>query len=522
MISLIYAGSTSACFELDHSTPFYAPAAYTVYLNGAEKQTGDSNVFSLFGLRPDTEYTVSVKQKAGTEEITFRTACEACALDVRLFGAVGDGVHDDTDAIQAAIHFAPKGARLYFAAGTYLCRPLALRSHLTLEIAEGAVLLGSADRSQYPILPGLLPDMNGGKNVMIGTFEGLNRPMYQSLIHAEYCEDIVICGRGVVDGNAQNSDFWTEHKNFETARPRLMFFCNCRNVTVHGVTGKNSPSWNLHPFYSENVSFYDLAIEAPKDSPNTDAIDPEACVGVNIIGCRLSVGDDCIAIKSGKIELCRERCQAASDHVIRNCLMAFGHGAVTLGSETACGVKNLTVTRCFFNRTDRGLRIKTRRGRGKDCDITGITFDNIRMENVITPFVVNMWYNCCDPDRYSDYVKCRTPLPVDERTPHLGTFTFRDIDCTGAEAAACYIDGLPEAPIDQVNFSRVRIAFNPDARPFVPAMQNDAVPRLKMGLYLNNVQKVCMDDVVVQGADGDILIAENCGQVDAFALREVE
>ena len=106
--------------------------------------------------------------------------------------------------------------------------------------------------------------------------------------------------------------------------------------------------------------------------------------------------------------------------------------------------------------------------------------------------------------------------------PNLGTFTFRDIDCTGAEAAACYIDGLPEAPIDQVNFSRVRIAFNPDAKPFVPAMQNDAVPRLKMGLYLNNVKKVNIEDVVVQGAEGDILIAENCGQVEAFALREVE
>ncbi len=522
MISPIYVGATSACFELDHKTPYYAPAAFDVYLNGEKQYICDANVFSLFALKAGTEYTVQVKTGDAVQETVFTTANENGAVDVKQFGAVGDGVHDDTDAVQAAIHFTPPGVRLYFPEGTYLCRPLALRSHLTMELSEGAVLLGCPDRQKYPILPGLVPDMTGGKNIMVGTFEGLTRPMYQSLIHAEYCEDIVLCGRGVVDGNAQNSDFWTEYRNFETARPRLMFFCNCKNVTIHGITARNGASWNLHPFYSEQVSVYDVAVEAPKDSPNTDAIDPEACQGVNIIGCRLSVGDDCIAIKSGKIELCRERNQAAGNHVIRNCLMAFGHGAVTLGSETACGVKDLTVTRCFFKRTDRGLRIKTRRGRGKDCDITGIVFDNIRMEDVITPFVVNMWYNCCDPDRFSDYVKCRTPLPVDERTPHLGTFTFRDITCTGAEAAACYIDGLPEAPIDQVTFSRVRIGFNPDAKPFVPAMQNDAVKRCKLGLYLNNVKKVCVDDVVVSGVEGQLLIAENCGEVAAEGLREVE
>lgn len=522
MIHLIYTGAVSCCFELNHLTPYYAPGVYSVYLNGEKKLDVDTNVFSLFGLQPDTEYTVAVVSGEEKHEISFHTEKENGAVDVRSFGAVGDGIHDDTDAVQAAIHFTPPGVRIHFPAGTYLCRPLALRSHLILDLDRDAVILGCPDRQQYPILPGLVPDMNGGKNIMVGCFEGLTRPMYQSLIHAEYCEDIVICGEGTVDGNAQNSDFWTEYKNFETARPRLMFFCNCKNVTVHGITAKNGASWNMHPFYCENVSFYDIAVEAPKNSPNTDAIDPEACKGVNIIGCRLSVGDDCIAIKSGKIELCRERCQPASRHVIRNCLMAFGHGAVTLGSETACGVKELTVTRCFFKQTDRGLRIKTRRGRGKDCDITGIVFDNIRMENVITPFVVNMWYNCCDPDRFSDYVKCRTPLPVDERTPHLGTFTFRDITCTGAEAAACYIDGLPEAPIDQVTFSRVRISFAEDARPFTPAMQNDAVKRCKLGLYLNNVKKVSIDDVVVQGAQGDILVAENCGEVEAFALREVE
>lgn len=520
MIQELFIGSTSACFEWASATAYYAPSAYEIFLDQKAVKTADTNVFSLYDLLPGTRYTLEVKAGGDTFTLDFTTRTDTIAVNVKEFGAVGDGVHDDTSAIQCAINFLPAGSRLYFPAGTYLTRPLSLKSHLTLDISKGATLLGSTERDKYPILPGTVHDIATGKELMTGAFEGLTRPMYQSLIHGEYCEDITICGEGVIDGNAQNGDWWTEFRNFETARPRLMFLCNCKRVTLHGVTTKNSAAWNLHPFYSEDISFYDIRIISPKDSPNTDAIDPEACAGVNIIGCRLSVGDDCIAIKSGKIEMSRQRLQSASRHVIRNCLMEFGHGAVTLGSETACGVKDLTVSQCRFNATDRGLRIKTRRGRGKHCDITGIVFENIEMDNVITPFVINMWYNCCDPDRFSDYVKSREKLPVDDRTPHLGSFTFRDIRCTGAHAAACYIDGLPEMPIDEVTFENVSVDFAENATPFVPAMQNDAVKRLKLGLYLSNVRRVNVRDTVIRGAIGPALVTENCLEVTEHNLRE--
>lgn len=519
-VEKLYVSSVSACFELGFSSPYYAENTYKVYVNGEFAFQKDTNVFSLFGLESGKKYIVTVVSADKKAEIEFETKKDACAADVRAFGAAGDGRTDDTRAIQSAIHFLPDGARLLFPEGVYLTGPIALKSHITLDIAKNAVLLGHPDRSVYPVLPGNVSDLNGGSDVMMGAFEGLMRPMYQSLIHAANCEDVHIVGEGVIDGNAGNSDFWTEFKNFGTARPRLLFFNNCKNVSVHGITAKNSASWTFHPFYSENVSILDVQVEAPKNSPNTDAIDPEACRDVRIIGCRLSVGDDCIAIKSGKIELARQRLQAAEGHVIRNCLMQFGHGAVTLGSETASGVKNLTVEKCIFNATDRGLRIKTRRGRGKDCNITGITFENIKMDSVITPFVINMWYNCCDPDRYSDYVKCRTPLPVDDRTPHLGEFTFKNIVCENAHAAAAYIDGLPESPIDRVTFENVSVSFAVDAQPFVPAMQNDAVKRLKMGLYLNNVNTVVIENTVISGAEGEIAITPNCKEVIKNNLRE--
>ena len=512
MIHLLFAGPSSACLELINDKPHFAPSPYSLFLNGTEYGKGSTNVFSLFNLKPDTDYEVKVLfDGAAMEEETlcFTTAAESCALDVRGFGAVGDGVTDDSSAIQSAIHFLPEGGRLVFPAGTYLTAPLALKSHITLEFQEGASLLGHPDPSRYPVIPGKLSSLTDGADVHFGSFEGIAKPMYQALITAEYAEDIRIVGPGRVDGNAQNSDWWTRFHEDPIARPRLFFFNRCRNMTVHGIHACNSASWQFHPYYSEDLAFYDIFISAPKDSPNTDAIDPESCDRVDIVGCRFSVGDDCIAIKSGKIELGRTFRRPADHHTIRNCLMDFGHGAVTLGSEIGAGVRNLSVSQCYFRGTDRGLRIKTRRGRGEDCVVDGVVFDNIIMDGVLTPVVINMWYNCCDPDRFSEYVWSRESLPVDDRTPHFGAFTFRNLRCSGAQVAACYIDGLPEMPIDSVRFENVRIDFAEDAKPGIPAMENYAKERCRLGLYLDNVRNIEIDQVQLRGVDGPKLIADH-------------
>ena len=189
--------------------------------------------------------------------------------------------------------------------------------------------------------------------------------------------------------------------------------------------------------------------------------------------------------------------------------MANGHGAVTLGSEIGAGVDNLSVSQCWFRGTDRGLRIKTRRGRGKDCNLDNILFENIRMENVLTPVAMNMWYNCCDPDRFSEYVWSREPLPVDERTPHLGRFTFRNLTCTGVQVAACYIDGLPEMPIDQVNFENCSFTFDPNAKPGKPIMKNFAQEECRLGLYLDNVRHIRLREVTLEGQQGAPMAASH-------------
>ncbi|MBR2843829.1 MAG: glycoside hydrolase family 28 protein [Solobacterium sp.] len=508
MIKTLFQGSSSACFEIQNHSPYYSPEEYTVRLDGREVYHGHENVFSVFELKPDTEYELNVRFSETEETLSFRTESENCCINVRSFGAVGDGVHEDTAAIQTAINMIPEKGRLYFPEGTYLTLPLTLRSHITIELSENAVLLGSTDRERYPIIPAIIEDAYG-KEIPFAGFEGIEQDAYQSLIQGSYVNDVQIVGKGRIDGNGQNGDWWKKFNEFPAKRPRAVFLNRCSNITLHGVTVANSPSWHIHPYFSKNISLLNCSVSAPKVSPNTDAIDPESCDYVDIIGCKFSVGDDCIAVKSGKIDMAMKYHVPADHHTIRNCLMQFGHGALTLGSELSAGIRNVSVTQCFFRETDRGLRIKSRRGRGKESIITDVLFDNIRMDKVKTPIVINMWYNCVDPDRFTEYVWSREHLPIDDRTPHLGLFEFKNMECTDAEVAACYIDGLPESPIDRVELENVSVSFATDAKPGVPAMQNFAEERCRLGIYLDNVKEISVKNVRLSGVVGESLIADH-------------
>lgn len=496
---LIYISSVSACFELENDSPYYAQTAYNVEVNG-ETALNDvrTNVFSLFDLCPDTEYRVSIGESA----VSVRTKSETACISAADFGTVHDGVTDDTTALQTAIFACPIGGRVRIDAGTYFIRPLVLKSDITVELCEGAVLLGDTEPEHYPVWPGEIVDPNTGKEVQVSSFEGTPMACHQSFISAHRAKNIAIVGRGVIDGNAQNSVWWINPKERKAGRPRL-FFCNdCENIVFHGITGRNSASWNFHPYFSKNIGFYDMAVEAPKDSPNTDGTDPESCDGVNYIGVRFSVGDDAIAIKAGKMYMGMKYQRAATNHVIRNCLMEYAHGAVVLGSEMSGGVRDLTVSQCLFCHTDRGLRIKTRRGRGKYAVIDGVEFSNIHMDNVLSPLVINMYY-FCDVDGKSEYVQDKTARPVDDGTPYLGRFVFRDIRCENYEYAAGYFHGLPEQPIDSVEIDNVTFTAKPDAGEGFPAMMCDIEPHSKAGLRFINVKNVKLNNVTIEGQDGD-------------------
>lgn len=509
MFKLLFVSGTSACFELDNTNPYYSPKSYFVLLDG-KKVGGErvENVFSLFDLTPDTEYTVTTTLGG---EVKFRTEGETALIDVKAEGARGDGVTDDTYYVQKAIYSCPPGGRVVFPAGVYFVRPIVLKSDITLELKSGAELLGDTVEENYPFVPARV--YKDGREEVTATWEGEPFDCHQSFVSAYRQKNIRIVGEGTINGNADKSTWWATPRGRKVARPRLVFLNKCENVRFHGVTCKNSASWNLHPFFSHDLGFYDVKIFNPSTAPNTDGLDPESCDKVDIVGCTFSVGDDCCAIKAGKLYMGKTYKTPASRHTLRNNLFCDGHGAIVLGSEMSGGVKALTVSQCVFCRTDRGFRIKTRRGRGKDAVIDGVVFENIRMEKVITPLVINMYYNC-DPDGFTEYVRSRDPeTPVDDGTPYLGTFHFRDMECVDCECMAGYFDGLVEQPIKEVTIENVSFSFNPDAKAYEPAMLENVPTFCKAGLYLDNVEHLVLKNVTFDGVVGEKIIKKNLGKV---------
>jgi polygalacturonase len=188
--------------------------------------------------------------------------------------------------------------------------------------------------------------------------------------------------------------------------------------------------------------------------------------------------------------------------------MQDGHGAVVIGSEMASGVYDIRVRDCLFTGTDRGLRIKTRRGRGKDAIVRNIHFDNIHMENVGTPFVINSFY-WCDPDGKSDYVGSTEPRPVDDGTPSLGGFTLTRIHCTGVRLAAAWLLGLPERPIDGISIDDFSVRYAAEVTPEAPDMAASIPAVARRGIHISHARHVRLDRIDIAGQDGEILTLES-------------
>ncbi|MCR5214297.1 MAG: glycoside hydrolase family 28 protein [Eubacterium sp.] len=491
----------SVTVERINDSPYETEEEVSVYLDGKLKLCTKLNVFSIDGLIPDTEYSIRI----GDVEKKFITKHESFLLDVKTFGAKGDGVSDDTSAIQAAILACPYAGTVLFSKGKYNIKPIFLKGDMTIWLEEGAELVGSPRRGDYPILPGMIRNSYSSKvEYNISSWEGNPLDSFASLITAIGVKNLDIVGPGVINGNADSpqADWWINEKTKNVAwRPKTIFFNNCEHVRMQNITVKNSPSWTIHPYYSNEMAFMNVSIFNPDNSPNTDGIDPESCSNFSLLGLRISVGDDCLAIKSGKLYMAQSHFKRTSHAKISNCLFERGHGSITFGSETACGVDNIIVEKCIFDNTDRGIRIKNRRGRGNKAYIDGINVSNIIMRNVLMPFTCNMFY-FCDPDGHSDYVQNQGYTPVDERTPKIGHISFRHIHCTGVDACIVCAYGLPESPIEELKFEHITAEFLPkkEQHKVLPIMMDNFDEMAGKSFYLHNVKKLIMRDVNVIGS----------------------
>lgn len=400
-------------------------------------------------------------------------AIQAKIYDIKSLGADTSGKVACTDLIKQSIKNASAegGGTIYFPAGTYLTAAIHLESNITLDIESGAVLKFSTTFEDY------LPFVKV-------RWEGVFMNSLSPLIYADKAENITIKGRGVIDG--QGHTWWKESRRlideirkdgktsatnklqqmwldankgikvspyYESTlerkffRPPFIQFHESKNILIEGITIINSPFWTINPIGCDDLLIHGVTINNPSSNPkghNTDGINPESCRNVRISDCFLSVGDDCITIKSGRDEDGRNYGRPCENITITNCIMLAGHGGVVIGSEMSGGVKKVTISNCVFNGTDAGIRLKSSRGRGGIVE--EIRVDNIVMNNIQrNAFIFDLFY---DKDSKEEPVSERTPV---FRNIHISNVTGSDVKKIG------YITGINEMPISEISFSNINM-----------------------------------------------------------------
>lgn len=494
MIKVTATTPFGAVLEREPDGGYQSALPCRVYLNGAFHCETAKNIISLFGLLPGTRYRVELRGLPEPVTGEFQTEAAGFVLDVRHYNAQGDGSCNDTAAIAAAIYTAPDGAVVVFPPGRYLVDHILLKSGVDLYLQRGAVICHNPDRDSLAIVKGYQKNYDHTGVTIGASWEGHPLDCFCSLVYGKDIQNVRIYGHGVLDGGGGAGGWWEHPKEKNRAfRPRNLFLNHCADILVAGIESRNSAAWNIHPFYSDNLRFYDLAVHSAPTSPNTDGLNPESCAHVEIAGCHFRVGDDCIAIKAGKFFMSRRHLKPCRNITIRSCLMEQGHGGVVIGSELSCGVRDVVVRRCVFRGTDRGLRIKTRRGRGDTAAVAGVHFHHNEMEGVRHCIVVNMFYNC-DPDGHSEYVQCKTPLSVDEGTPAVRDIWVRNLIARRTTGCGVFLYGLPESPIHGVRIENSRFDLLPDRPAECPAMMDDPVSLPDAGIIARHVRGLRLTD----------------------------
>ena len=419
-------------------------------------------------------------------------------FNVQDHNAIGDGLTSNTHAIQETIDAASRagGGTVIVPAGQYVTGSLFLHDNITLQVDAGATLLGSKKVNDYPL-------------IML-RWEGITQLSHAALITGEGLRNIAVTGRGTIDGRGRY--WWVMHraKTLAHPRPRLISFSNCTNVLIEDLMLVDSPAWTIHPVRCENVTVTKVTIINPPDSPNTDGINPDSCRNVHISNCHIDVGDDCITLKAG-IEHESPELRAPCENVtISDCTMVHGHGGVVIGSEMSGDVRNVVISNCVFVGTDRGIRMKSRRGRGGI--IEDIRATNIVMMDVLCPFTMNLYYHI--NARGDPHVADKAPQPINSGTPIIRRIHFSHITAQRAQYAAAFLYGLPEMPLEEVSFDDVSISLAEDARAGEPEMADDMPAMQRAGFFARNVRSLRLCHVTIHHQLGQPLLIEDANEVE--------
>lgn len=304
-------------------------------------------------------------------------------VNVRDFGAAGDGKTMDTAALQAAIDQCAQagGGTVFLPPGTYLSGSLLLKSHVELHLGSGATLLSSPHKKDY--IQRLEP--SGGADSA-----KRHAHLYTcNLIYAEDSENIALTGRGTIDGNGRA--FFTREvlpnsrvKGAGDWRPgHLISIFRSSDLVIENVKLVDSPCYSIMTLSCRRVRMTGLTILNDRAGPNTDGIDPVGCQDVVIRDCFIDAGDDCIAPKSGHGLLSAS--QPMDGLVVSNCVLSSTTCAVRIGYEGDGPIRNCTFSNLVIKNTRTGINMMVPHVQrdGVQCIEHGPTIENINFDNIV-------------------------------------------------------------------------------------------------------------------------------------------
>lgn len=374
-------------------------------------------------------------------------------VNIKDFGAIGDGVTLNTSAIRAAIDKCASdgGGTVVIPSGLWLTGPITMRNNINLHADKGALIIFSKDHSDYFIgnnLHNAVSPINGNElNNIAFTGEGIYdgagdtwRPAKKDKYTDSQWKEMT--STGTLD---KNGILWPKgvdpQKDF---RPYMVLLTKCKKVLFDGPTFQNSPKFVIVPRTCEDLTIRNCKVLNEWSAQNGDGIDICSCKNVKIANCLLNVGDDGICMKSsGKSDE-----PALQNVVIRDCSVYHAHGGFVIGSNTDGGMHNIYVNNCNFMYTDVGLRFKSARDRGGLVDnifINGIYMKDIQNEAIL----FDTYYE-------NNEIGKSGPNSITDKTPHFCKFKIENVFCNGAKQAI-RMAGLPEMPIEDITFSNIII-----------------------------------------------------------------
>ena len=328
------------------------------------------------------------------------------AFNIRDYGAVGDGVALDQQALQTAIDAcaATGGGTVIVPSGNYLTGTVQVKSGVNLHLEAGARIVAADDAALYPVI---CPTPFGNLPGQI-----------QAVIWIEKASGVRVTGPGVIDGGGAIAPSYNDACEM-FFRPALVFCRDCHDLQFLEVTLLNTRFWTLHLMRCDDVAIRGINIWNNQDMPNSDGIDPDGCRNMIISDCNIRTGDDAIVIKSTEGDPCE-------NIVISNCIVSSRCAALKLGTEVMGDMRDIIFANCIVQQANVVIALYM-----KD----GTTFENIRFSNI----------NMTVDNPFPVVVDITPRYYKEPRKGFINNVVLDGIAITGQ--GRCYIEGLPEQPI---------------------------------------------------------------------------